>query len=169
MANPKPRPAASRLSRSETVTVRLDPRLRYLADLAARQQRRTLSSFIEWAVEESLGHVTLRTSGGQAVSLASAAPDLWDVDEADRFVRLALRHPELLTHEEQIRWKLITENGAVWREHRDDGKGGWTWALTASNLDYECLRRHWDAFCQVAKGQAGRSNLPTWEEPERLF
>ena len=33
-----------KLSRSETVTVRLDPKLRYLAELAARIHRRTLSS-----------------------------------------------------------------------------------------------------------------------------
>ena len=43
-----------KLARSEVVTVRLDPRLRYLANLVARKQRRTLSSFIEWAIEESL-------------------------------------------------------------------------------------------------------------------
>ena len=37
----------AKLSRSETVTVRLDPKLRYLAELGARSQRRTVSSFIE--------------------------------------------------------------------------------------------------------------------------
>ena len=40
--------------RSEVVTVRLDPKLKYLAELAARKHRRPLSSFIEWAVEQSL-------------------------------------------------------------------------------------------------------------------
>jgi hypothetical protein len=40
-----------KLSRSETVTVRLDPKLRYLAELAARLHRRTLSSYIEWAIK----------------------------------------------------------------------------------------------------------------------
>ena len=39
-----------KLSRSETVTVRLDPRLRYLAELAARLHRRTLSSYVEWEI-----------------------------------------------------------------------------------------------------------------------
>ena len=34
-----------KLARSETVTVRLDPKLRYLAELAARIQRRSVSSF----------------------------------------------------------------------------------------------------------------------------
>ena len=40
--------------KSEVVTVRLDPKLKYVAELAARRQRRTLSSYIEWAIEDSL-------------------------------------------------------------------------------------------------------------------
>jgi len=49
-----------KLNRSETVTIRLDPKLRYLTELAARQQRRTLSSFIEWAIDSALKDVVLR-------------------------------------------------------------------------------------------------------------
>lgn len=44
----------TKLNRSETVTVRLDPRLNYLAELAGRAQRRTKSSFIEWAVQQAI-------------------------------------------------------------------------------------------------------------------
>jgi hypothetical protein len=40
--------------RSITVGVRLDPRLHYLAVLAARKQRKSLSSFLEWVVTERL-------------------------------------------------------------------------------------------------------------------
>src|SRR4051794_21564371 len=49
----------AKLNRSETVTVRLDPKLNYLCELAARAQRRTKSSFIEWAVADSLRNVIL--------------------------------------------------------------------------------------------------------------
>lgn len=44
----------TKLNRSETVTVRLDPRLNYLTELAGRAQRRTKSSFIEWAIKEAI-------------------------------------------------------------------------------------------------------------------
>lgn len=44
----------TKLNRSETVTVRLDPRMNYLTELAGRAQRRTKSSFIEWAVQKAL-------------------------------------------------------------------------------------------------------------------
>src|ERR1700737_1533196 len=105
----KRRSGGGKLSRSETVTVRLDPKLRYLANLAARRQRRTLSSFIEWAVQESLPHVII-SGGGYNVApttVAEVGNELWDVDDADRFAKLALRFPDTLTHDEQILWKLI--------------------------------------------------------------
>lgn len=103
-----------KLSRSETVTVRLDPKLRYLAELASRKQRRTLSSYIEWAIEDSLRSVLLYQGSGyggdESVSVADDASRLWDVDQAERFVRLAIRYPELLTHEEQELWKLLQDS-----------------------------------------------------------
>src|SRR6516165_4850387 len=49
----------AKLVRSETVTVRLDPKLRYLGEIAARKQRRTVSSFIEWAIEDVLRRVSI--------------------------------------------------------------------------------------------------------------
>ena len=105
--------------KSEIVTVRLDPKLKYLADLAARRQRRPLSSFIEWAVEQSLSYVYPDPMGGtghEAPDLFNdVANHLWDIDEPDRFAKLALRYPDLLDHEQQRLWKLICENGYLWR------------------------------------------------------
>jgi hypothetical protein len=103
--------------RSEVVTVRLDPKLKYLAELAARKQRRPLSSYVEWAIERSLSHVHLDEDFNNTVSVADAerTHHLWDLDEADRIVRLAMTYRELLTHEEQMVWKLIRENGSLWK------------------------------------------------------
>ena len=107
MASPKSRKGGGgKRAKTETVTVRLDPKLRYLADIAARKQRRTLSSFIEWALEQSLKQVILRENeDGQSESVADLAEILWDVDNGDRFMTLATTFPELLTHDEQILWK----------------------------------------------------------------
>src|SRR5262249_44815579 len=110
-----------KLGRTEIITVRLDPKLRYLTELAARKHRRTLSSFIEWAVAQQPGQVKLNDH-----SIAEEANQLWDVDEADRFAKLAFRHPELLTHSEQVLWKLIQGTMTLWRFKRvaDDGDIG---------------------------------------------
>lgn len=167
MVEEKRKGGGGKLSRSETVTVRLDPKLRYLAELAALKQRRTLSSFIEWAIEDSLNRVVLREGGynnDPGTSVADEAASLWDVDDADRFARLALRYPELLTHEEQKRWKLIRENGYLWRGSYSKSDGKWTWRVAEESLCFDRLRACWDDFCAVARGEAMRDTLPTWSD-----
>jgi uncharacterized protein (DUF1778 family) len=157
-----------KLSRSETVTVRLDPKLRYLADLAARTQRRTLSSFVEWAIEEILKTIHLPEDQGElSLSVASQAAVLWDIDEPDRFANLALRYPAMLTHDEQVLWKLIKENGYLWRGHRDK-EGQWIWSVREDYLIIERLREYWDAFQRVAYKGADKAELPTWVKEEQL-
>ena len=54
MAIKAPKGAGSKLGRTETVSIRLDPRLNYLCELAARSQRRTKSSFIEATLAEHI-------------------------------------------------------------------------------------------------------------------
>ena len=157
------KPKVGRLTRSETVTVRLDPKLRYLAELAALRHRRTLSSFIEWAIEDSLRRVYLKEgsahSGDSGTTVAEDAQALWDVDDADRFAKLALRYPELLTHEEQKRWKLIRESGWLWQGHYDR-TGKWIWDVDNDPFYFERLRERWDLFCAVARGEVSASEIP---------
>lgn len=120
MAEPESRKGGgAKTSRSETVTVRLDPRLRYLAETAARAHRRTLSSYIEWAVEESLKKVTLQwnldddEAPPSPTTVALQSGILWHVDEMDRFLFLAIAQPQLLTHDEQVLWKVLSEVLAI--------------------------------------------------------
>ena len=91
-------------------------------------------------------------------------------DEADRFAKLALRHPEMLTHEEQIRWKLVRENGYLWRGKYEGAAREWTWRVDEDRLIFERLREHWDLFCAVARGEIDKSKLPTWlkKDPEPI-
>jgi hypothetical protein len=125
------------------MTVRLDPRLRYLAEIAARQQRRTVSSYVEWAIEKSLNDVHLADSPESTV--AAESHKLWDVTEPERFAKLARHYPNLLTHDEQLLWTLIRKNRAVWNN---------------GNLDFRLLHTHWDKFVAVARGETDSSILP---------
>jgi len=166
MADKKRRGGGSKLIRSETVTIRLDPKLRYLASLAARKQHRTLSSFIEWTIAETLKHIALRDfdeKDEKAVSVAVEAESLWDVDEADRFAKLAMSHPEMLNHHEQIVWKLVRENGHLWRG-REDTNGVWQWYASPETLIPKRLRENWDLFNEVASGEKEQTVLPRWSD-----
>ena len=161
MANRQKPKGRSRETRSEIITVRIDPKLRYISELAARKQRRTLSSFIEWAMETSLQHVHIESRGTDAEkqgSMADLVEKLWHVDEVDRFVNLTLYCPELLTYEEQIRWNLIKSNDALWRGRWVNGK--WKWRLKKETLIIDKLREYWEAFQKVASGKADESILP---------
>jgi hypothetical protein len=161
-----PRKGGAKLSRSETVTVRLDPKLNYLCELAARAQRRTKSSFIEWSIAESLGTVTLpevtRSPFDDScdVSLKEKASDLWQVDEADRVVALAFIAPALLTHEEQLIWRVVRENSYIWKG-RYDTEGHWSWGVSEESLIRDRLRDNWEAFKAAALGDLPKEKLPT--------
>lgn len=154
-----------KLSRSETVTVRLDPKLRYLAELAARLHRRTLSSYIEWSIESSLGNNVL-AGDHNGPSIKDESEYLWDVDDADRFAKLALRYPHLLTHEEQVRWKLIRENGYLWKGSYAGPKKEWTWTVDEDSFIFPRLRDDWAVFCHVADSGQNKEALPTWAKIE---
>ncbi len=149
--------------RSETVSVRLDPKLRYLAELAARKQRRTLSSFVEWAIECSLAQVNIEEGPNWRTTIKEAASNLWDVDDAERFVRLAYKYPDMLTHTEQVLWKLVRENGYLWRGRYGGPLNEWMWDTNnEGDLIKEHLRKTWHIFNGVANGQMAEEYLPTW-------
>lgn len=167
MAEEKRKGGGSRLTRSETVTVRLDPKVRYLAELAARKQRRTLSSFIEYAVEQSFDKVILkeiytkRRSDGSfdangplirnEYCLGDQADVLWDADESERFMLLVINYPDLMSHEEQIIWKVLQDSGftepaAEWFSEGHD----WNWEILQKHT-FPVLRCEWEGLKQAIK------------------
>jgi len=153
------------LSRTEIVTIRLDPKLRYLAELAARSHRRTLSSWIEWSIKTSIDQELLPASEAtkEHHRLGDAAKFLWDVDEPGRLAQLALHYPSLLTFEEQLIWKLVKTNGYFWRGKRTGPTGEWQWTVKHESLiDYH-LEHYWQVLCDVARTGEGHDRLPKWE------
>lgn len=102
-------------SRSDTLNMRIDPMLKYLAEITARETQRTLSGFIEWAIKRSLTVEVMREDEPKVTEPhgpIKATPlyneGFWDVDEADRFFKLASFRQNLLTIPEQRLWKLFT-------------------------------------------------------------
>jgi uncharacterized protein (DUF1778 family) len=157
-------------TRSEIITVRLDPRTKYLAELAARRQRRTLSSFIEWAVEQSLLQVPLaehRQGEVLTVQEADQRFKLWDPLEPDRLLRLAMSRPELLTIEEEKIWKVVREAGYLWKGIFTGDPPGWGYIAEKNALDWDLLRQTWDVIREVAAGKRPRSDLPKDPTPPR--
>lgn len=155
-----------KLARSETITVRLDPKLRFGAELAARKQRRTLSSFIEWAVDEALDRVNIYTEAfdgpDQELSAKEAMNKTWSVHEADRFTNLAQKFPFLLTHDEEVLWILIYEHG-YFNDPRHIKR-----RISPIGLRPDRIREHWELLKKVAKGKADKSELPPAPDPRSM-
>lgn len=154
----------SNLRRTEAVTVRLDERTRYLSELGARAQRRTLSSFIEAAVDESLARTTLVDSNKNERNLKELAFTLWDVDEADRFIKLAEHFPDLLTYEEQVCFKLIANSDYLKMTIMSDADRDRMLDPIDPDLDkidMVALRQVFDIFRNVAAGKLPKSALPS--------
>ncbi|MDG2004107.1 MAG: hypothetical protein P8J20_12330 [Novosphingobium sp.] len=169
--SPKAKTGGAKLNRTETVTVRLDPKLNYLCELASRAQRRTKSSFIEWAVADALKRVELpevceydaENDNLRAPTISEKSADLWHVDEPDRLVALAINAPALLTHGEQIIWKLIQENGHFWKG-KFNSFGEWAWEPRAQGIVRDRLREHWETLKSVASEEMPISSLPSWRK-----
>jgi hypothetical protein len=149
--------------RTEIVTVRFDPRLKYLAELAARKHRRPLSSFIEWAVEQAVSQIVLRQDRhGKDVTVMDADSKfhLWDPDEPDRTAHLAWHYPELMTHDEQVLWKVVCETGFFWRGSFVGDPPEWRWIADKQSIIWKRLREHWRLVQEVATGTKPQTALP---------
>lgn len=62
------------------ISIRVDPKIRYLAELAATVRDESLTSYLEWALEESFKKVTLRVVEEAEPFLDSAGN--WQMPEA---------------------------------------------------------------------------------------
>ncbi len=127
-----------KLTSSDFVTVRLDPKLRYLSELAARKQQCTLSGFIEWAIEDSLSRFMLHRECDphDSRTVLEYASLLWDVDETGRFARLAILYPELLSNREQEIWTLLNDSLLLdpARKRNNEGNPEWDWGVLEDKI-----------------------------------
>ena len=99
--------------------------------------------------------------GKESASISDQAEDLWDVDEPERLVKLAINFPELLTHHEQKVWKLVRDNGCLWNGEEDE-TGTWRWQVSEESLMPERLSMYWEDFNKAAGGELHRFYLPRW-------
>lgn len=108
--------------RTEVFAMRFDPKLKYLAEIAARKQRRSLANFLEWAIEQALKSAYLvepNDYNNQGETVADSASKLWALDESDRLINLATSFPDLLTYDEQTVWRVICEHSKFDRETKN--------------------------------------------------
>ncbi len=159
-----------RLTRSETVTVRLDPKLNYLCELAARAERRTKSSYIEAMLDQKISETPIAPRSNEE-TIGDLADKLWHVDICKRFLAMVQYAPQLMTIEEQELWTIIEDSAFFWSIRHD-----WqnrTNDIVSADGDHYLLsaevRRHWDIFLKIASGKLDKSALPPPTEVKVRF
>lgn len=152
--NIKKEGGGSKLNRSEVISIRLDPKLSYLCEIAARSQRRTKSSFIEKAIERALRKEQI-TNNETSLTISSLDDLLWDVEEADRVCKLAVNFHNLLSYEEQRIWKHLRKISRYWLERPDktileDNK--LYWPINKKYLNLSKVRADWNLIKDLTEG-----------------
>ncbi len=142
-------------AKSDVITVRLSPKLKYGLELLARKQHRPLSSVVTWAIEQAINNpengLYKNTSKGLKVAEPMQMLEvLWDVHPADRLVKLATHWPELMTYEEECMVESIIDNE-------------WGWPKKGNKSTKE-LRNIWsDLFFHSDTGEWMETQEPDWD------
>ncbi|RDE61033.1 hypothetical protein [Aeromonas veronii] len=118
---------SKKASTSITLSLRLDPRSKYLIDLLARHQKRTITGVIEWAVERAGAEAIFDNDRG--TSFLDVIDLLWSTDESVRLANLAIARPDLLTYDELRIWETIKASPALWN--------------TSGQLSHSTLQKEW--------------------------
>lgn len=122
MARKAPR---GKTSKSEQVSIRLEPKIYYGLELLARQNHRTIAATIETAINLLLGDprdgLKLPLNRNQKgidlavpVKTEPALDKLWHTNEPDRLALLAFNKPELMDYEEKQIWEHVQNTSYFW-------------------------------------------------------
>lgn len=111
-ASKKPKP-----TRSETLGLRLDPRMKYALELLSRSQHRSISGTVEWCVERALQSETVTSELADSdfpLPFDQLTDRIWDVDPYRRLIDLCCYAPKLATFEELQQYRILTITPACW-------------------------------------------------------
>jgi hypothetical protein len=152
--------------RSETVTFRLDAKLKFLADFVARNQKRKLGNFVEMAVKEAVKKAakTIVISDEDepgydgkpssdpinAKTLADLQDNLWSPDEATRFLNVVHIAPSYLGDRDNMLLRIL--------QHSD-------YFAPSRVLHAGRIQEHWNVLAAIRDGKADIGILPNEQRP----
>jgi len=144
MAKNKPNQGARK---TETLTLRLDPKAKFLIELMARERRQSITGVVESAImafaeqhtataciyDESTG-----TNKDQVISLSRLADEIWSTDDSSLFHTFGHVAPHLMDYEEQRLLEIIYASPVFWLQYphgTDDDQ--------SMDIDGKVLRKYW--------------------------
>jgi hypothetical protein len=159
--------------KSETLTIRLDPKTRFILEYVSKLKGQTITTVVERAIVNSASGETVvdRENGGDL-----SWQDFWDVSEGVRYLQIASRSEFYPTYEDERRYAFCREHWPFF----------WATSRRAAFLNYyvDVLWPRIDEFIAIhddrkledyfAAGKAMQAALgvaklkaPTWPIPDK--
>lgn len=161
MAKNKPSQGARK---TETLTLRLDPKVKLMIELISRIRRQSITGVVEAAIEEIAFDLDAPfVSGGEAhpMSLGSAISEIWSTDESERFINLCRYLPSLITYEEQRLWETIKATKFFVVDPGTGDMSKFSEIPGIGQLDRQKIRRWWsDLLAHVDSHRESRTITP---------
>ena len=149
--------------KTETLTLRLDPKIKNMIELISRIRRQSITGVVEAAIEEIAYNTEAPYFDDGKMNNRALGPifsDLWSTDESEWFINLCYRFPTLLTYDEQRIWETIKSSAVFLRSASASLSTDWE-VEGVGALDREVIRRYWDFLLQhVEENRDSRTVVP---------
>lgn len=153
--------------KTETLTLRLDPKIKTMIDLIARIRRQSVTGVVEAAIEDlafDLDAPYFDDGEMHNYSLGVVFSDIWSSDESERFINMCYRLPTLLTFEEQRIWETIKASTAF--HYKPTTTIATDWELERiGHIDLGMLRRFWEDLLEHVAEHKDSKTIVVFEPP----
>ena len=124
-----------------SVGIRIDPKIKFALDMLGREQKRSLTAVIEWAIYHALNQYQYDADA----TFSQVIEEVWSTDEATRFVRMGFHLSHLLNYDELRIWETIKISSPFWVTYFDD-----TFDTEPKNIKLDVVREHWSIILNHA-------------------
>ncbi|GAB0061228.1 hypothetical protein IBA8401_22550 [Pseudomonas syringae] len=153
--------------KTETLTLRLDPKAKFLIELMARERRQSITGVVESAImafaEQHTTTASLHSNEAghcvdQTVSLSRLANEIWSTDDSARFHTFSHVAPHLMDYEEQRLREIIYASQVFWLNYPDiEGDD------QSEDIDRAQLRKYWDELLAHADATSKQATIVPFE------
>lgn len=137
---------------SVNISIRMEPQEKFLLDMLARNQNRSLTKVLLTAARQMAALETYGASTGQEHPFQPLIEQAWSPYPGTRLVLTANHLPTLLDFEESRLWETIKRSAMFWR----DTHYGLPTETTLDNLDQDALDLHWEALLEHVNRHGNR-------------
>lgn len=94
-----------------SVGIRIDPKIKFALDIMGREQKRSLTAVIEWAIGNAISQ---QKASGSDETFSALIDKVWSTDEPTRLANMAFYMPSVLTYDELRIWETVTLTQYFW-------------------------------------------------------